>query len=151
MRRTIIAVDFDGTICHNNFPNIGEFYENCSNVINRLQSKGIIVILNTCRCDKLLEQALTACSNNGIIFDAVNENYSKLPFKTSNKIYADYSHRICINGLPFRGDYEGLWNHRGILTGYTVDVWKQSLLWLYARTAAVYSDSFSPGRAFLLK
>lgn len=90
MRRTIIAVDFDGTICHNNFPNIGKFYENCSDVINRLQSKGIIVILNTCRCDKLLEQALTACSNNGIIFDAVNENYSKLPFKTSNKIYADY-------------------------------------------------------------
>ena len=69
-----IAVDFDGTLCENKYPKIGEPK---TDVISRLiseQANGAKIILWTCREGKLLAEAVKWCNMRGIYFDAVNEN-----------------------------------------------------------------------------
>ena len=39
--------------------------------------------------DGSLKECLDFCSNYGLYFDNINENYPNLPFSTSNKIYAN--------------------------------------------------------------
>ena len=75
MKRKIIAVDFDGTLVTNKFPEIGEpIYP----VIDRLVQEQIWnkakVILWTCRCEERLTAAVEWCKQQGIHLDAVNEN-----------------------------------------------------------------------------
>ncbi len=92
MRKTIIAVDFDGTICANKFPHIGEILPHVKQTLKKLCEEDYILILWTCRTDLLLEQAIEFLKDNDIyeLFSCINTNYSDLPFKTSCKIYADY-------------------------------------------------------------
>lgn len=72
--RKIIAIDFDGTLFKDNYPNVGEpIWEN----INRAkeeQAKGACLILWTCRYGEELEKAVKACAEVGLEFEAVNEN-----------------------------------------------------------------------------
>lgn len=83
----IIAVDFDGTICRNNEPNLA--------LINRLraeQQAGNIVILWTCRCGNRLIEALNYMRRYGLIPNYVNENAPQAIRQlgqNSRKIYAD--------------------------------------------------------------
>lgn len=69
-----IAVDFDGTLCTNNYPDIGEPIYEVINFIKNKQDEGCKVILNTCRAGVYLFQALEWCHEHGLFFDAVNEN-----------------------------------------------------------------------------
>lgn len=72
--RKAIAIDFDGCICTNAFPNIGA--PNWS-VINKAlgeQAAGADLILWTCREGELLQQAVDACRKWGLHFDAVNDS-----------------------------------------------------------------------------
>lgn len=69
-----IAVDFDGCICSDAYPDIGA--PNWT-VIGRLRAEQIAgagLILWTCREGKLLEEAVAACSRWGLAFDAINES-----------------------------------------------------------------------------
>lgn len=69
-----IAIDFDGTLCTFDFPRIGE--PNWI-VINRAKfekERGAKLILWTCRTDELLDEAVAACREWGLEFDAVNDN-----------------------------------------------------------------------------
>ena len=50
----------------------------------------IVELCATNLSGKLLEEALNFCKAIGIYPDYVNEDYRELPFKTCNKIYADY-------------------------------------------------------------
>ena len=73
-----IVVDFDGTLCENKYPEIGQAKKD---VINRLfeeQKRGAKIILWTCRCDKYLKLAVEWCKLQGINFDAVNSNLPEL-------------------------------------------------------------------------
>lgn len=74
MNNKIIAVDFDGTLCENEYPEIGApIY----GVIERLieeQKAGAKVILWTCRSEKQLADAVYWCALHGLRFDAINEN-----------------------------------------------------------------------------
>lgn len=73
-----IAVDFDGTLCENKYPEIGQAKKD---VINRLleeQERGAKIILWTCRCGKHLNLAVEWCKSQGINFDAVNSNLPEL-------------------------------------------------------------------------
>ncbi|KRL07958.1 hypothetical protein [Liquorilactobacillus hordei] len=70
----IIAVDFDGTLCSEAYPNIGKKNVKLFNALIYLREKGHKLILWTCRNGQLLRQAENWCSNNGLYFDAVNEN-----------------------------------------------------------------------------
>jgi len=70
----IIAVDFDGCLVINNYPDIGE---KNTLVVERLKYEsinGTHVILWTCRRGKLLNAAVKWCKAQGIRLDAVNKN-----------------------------------------------------------------------------
>lgn len=74
MKRKAIAVDFDGTLCTNEWPMVGE--PNWP-VINRAieeQKSGAGIILWTCREGEDLERAVNACKEWGLVPDAVNES-----------------------------------------------------------------------------
>lgn len=69
----IIAVDFDGTLCEDIFPNIGNETEVLQHV-RVLKNLGCKLILYTCRRDTNLSKAVEWCKNRGLTFDAINEN-----------------------------------------------------------------------------
>jgi hypothetical protein len=88
----IIAVDFDGTLCTNEWPNIGK--PNAVLIRNLMLSRldGHKLILWTCRTGELLEQAIQWCENKGLIFDAINENVPEAIERFGGdcrKVYAD--------------------------------------------------------------
>jgi hypothetical protein len=73
----IIAVDFDGTLCENAFPEIGKPIDKVINYIKQAIANGDTVILWTCRenddLGNRLTQALDWCKDQGIEFHSVNE------------------------------------------------------------------------------
>lgn len=89
----IIAVDFDGTLCENRYPDIGEPNNDIIDRIKKCQMKGDRIILWTCRCDEALDAAVRWCAErHGLIFDAINENIPGVvaAYKSdSRKICAD--------------------------------------------------------------
>ena len=70
----IIAVDFDGVLCENRYPNIGGANKKLIKYLVSEQRSGNKLILWTCRRGEELEQAVDWCKKNGLQFDAVNEN-----------------------------------------------------------------------------
>jgi hypothetical protein len=71
----IIAVDFDGTLCKHEYPDIGEPNTPLiRSLINVRQYGKAKLILWTCRRDKHLQEAVDWCKEQGLEFDAVNEN-----------------------------------------------------------------------------
>lgn len=90
---TTYAVDFDGTLCENAYPEIGA--PNLP-LIDKLISRrrlGAKVILWTCREGELLTRAVEFCRCYGLEFDAVNDNTEELKraYGTNpHKIGADY-------------------------------------------------------------
>jgi hypothetical protein len=90
---TIIAVDFDGTLCENSFPYIGIEYAGIVDRLKNLQSRGAKLVLWTCRRDELLRVAEEWCADRGLVFDAVNENTKEniAEFgKETRKVFAHY-------------------------------------------------------------
>lgn len=91
-RYKIIAVDFDGTLCEINWPDIGEPRNDVINYVKKQQAGGDVkLILWTCRVDTKLVDAIIWCGNHGIFFDAVNANLPEIieEFGTdSRKIFA---------------------------------------------------------------
>ncbi len=93
----IIAIDFDGTIVEHRFPEIGSVMPYAFTIMKQLQAEGHQLILWTCRNDidpanggrKVLSEAVTFCKDNGIEFDAINDNVPGLGFNPKPKIYAD--------------------------------------------------------------
>lgn len=69
-----IAVDFDGTLCEDKFPEIGE--AKCDNIelIKDLRENGVKIVLWTCRTGIWLSDAVNWCKERGLEFDSVNEN-----------------------------------------------------------------------------
>jgi len=78
MHQRIIAVDFDGTLAVNRYPNIGEPICDVVDMIKAAQANGAKVILWTCRYDADLQNALDWCHALGLFFDAVNENLPEM-------------------------------------------------------------------------
>lgn len=74
MLRWTIAIDFDGTLCHDAYPNIGPERRDVIERALTAQRQGAALILNTCRCGAALDRAVAWCRARGIEFDAVNEN-----------------------------------------------------------------------------
>lgn len=72
--RKVIAIDFDGTLCENAWPEIGAPKRDVINRALAEQAAGAALILWTCREGDLLDEAVFACRTWGLYFDAVNEN-----------------------------------------------------------------------------
>ena len=88
----IIAVDFDGTLFENAFPEIGKPRYKVINFILERKARGDTIILWTCRGGESLQKAVSKCKEYGIEFDYINENaaFDKALYKDeSRKIYAD--------------------------------------------------------------
>ena len=78
MNSKIIAVDFDGTLCENKWPDIGKPNEKIISYLKLEKLRGTKLILWTCRTGKELEAALKWSSEHGIYFDAVNRNIPEI-------------------------------------------------------------------------
>ena len=74
----IIAVDFDGTLCENKWPEIGSANEELIEYLRDRQKNGDKLILWTCRVDDMLRKAIEWCKENELTFDAVNENLPEI-------------------------------------------------------------------------
>lgn len=88
-----IAVDFDGTLCTDAWPDIGKPNKPLIDFLINWQRDGNKVILWTCREDTMLGLAVDWCADNGLHFDAVNSNLpERVEFyrNDSRKIGADY-------------------------------------------------------------
>lgn len=78
MEQKIIAVDFDGCLVTNNFPNIGIPITETIEALKAEQANGTKTILWTCRVDERLSEAVQWCSDNNIKLDAVNDNLPEM-------------------------------------------------------------------------
>lgn len=70
----IIAVDFDGTLCEDRWPYIGNPNKQLIAYLRDEQRHGAKLILWTCRKDEYLDAAVDWCKKHKLNFDAVNEN-----------------------------------------------------------------------------
>ena len=70
----IIAVDFDGTLCRECYPEVGVPNMKLINFLINRRVLGDKLILWTCREDKMLADAIKWCRQLGLEFDAVNDN-----------------------------------------------------------------------------
>ena len=93
----ILAIDFDGTIAEDRFPEIGKPIPQAFDTISHFQAAGHKLILWTCRTDlperKYLTEAVEFCRKFGLEFDAVNDNLPTAPFMDKGncrKVFADY-------------------------------------------------------------
>lgn len=92
----VIAVDFDGTLCASEWPEIGKANWPVINEVKRRQADGDRIILWTCRNGALLDRAVEWCHDHGLTFDAINSNvperieqYGDDPRKVSADEYWD--------------------------------------------------------------
>ena len=74
MKHKIIAVDFDGCIVTNQFPDIGEPILRTISALRAEKNNGARLILWTCRHNERLAAAVKWCDMWNIHFDAINEN-----------------------------------------------------------------------------
>lgn len=103
----IIAVDFDGTIVRNMFPEIGREIPFAIDVLHMLQEDHHCLILWTSRSGKHLEDAVKWCADRGLTFYAVNSNFPShyiIPEdmkEISPKVVADiYVDDLSLGGIP---------------------------------------------------
>ena len=74
-KHRIIGVDFDGTLSKTvNYPELGEPIQEVIDYIKQAQTDGAYVVLITMREGIFLEMALNWCKEQGLEFDAVNDN-----------------------------------------------------------------------------
>ncbi len=89
----IIAVDFDGTLCYSNWPELGEPNRPLIEYLKRWRAAGNKLILWTCRDGAALDSAISWCRDQALEFDAINDNLPEiieLYGNNSRKISCDY-------------------------------------------------------------
>lgn len=89
----VFGVDFDGTLSFGEYPGAGPANTDLINFLLARKRKGDKLILWTCREGEALQVALTFCHNNGLEFDAVNDNLPENVEKygiNSRKISCDF-------------------------------------------------------------
>lgn len=106
---TYVAIDFDGTIVTNRFPEIGDLVPGAVKWIKRFKELGATLILVTMRSNgqrkgDVLDEAVEFCRSKGIEFDLVNENPQD--WTTSPKIYAHVYIDDHNAGCPVQQEYD---------------------------------------------
>jgi len=89
---SILAVDFDGTLVHDDYPLIGKARTEVFDLVRTYIHRGWKVILWTCRDHEWLASAVDYCRNQGLEFDAVNENIKEVKEMFDNdtrKVFAN--------------------------------------------------------------
>lgn len=89
---SILAVDFDGTLVENQFPGIGKFNSDVVEAVMTYKMLGWKVILWSCRTGTMLEDAVKACAQIDLTFDAVNDNLPEVKSyfgENTRKVFAN--------------------------------------------------------------
>ena len=86
---TTIAVDFDGTLCFSNWPELGEPNLPLIEYLRDQRSHGNKLILWTCRAGDALDRAVAWCLEQHLTFDAVNDNLPEIV-----ELYGNNSRKI---------------------------------------------------------
>ena len=114
MRKTIVALDFDGTLVNFSYPTFGEIFPEAFQFMKDLEDK-CDFILWTCRNGEDLEKIEAYFKSIGIKFAAINKNVKYLPFETSNKIFADFY-------IDDRAGFNGNWQEMKVkILNYVAD------------------------------
>ena len=71
---TVLAVDFDGTIVENKWPDIGSLNQQAKSIINKFVIGGGKVIVWSCREGLSQYEAENFLKLNGVYYHAFNEN-----------------------------------------------------------------------------
>ena len=113
----IIAVDFDGTIVENRYPEIGKEMPFAIEVLKKLQNERHRLILWTVREGKLLNEAVEFCKARGLEFYAVNRDYPEEEKERNNhfsrKLKADlWIDDRNLGGLPDWGTIYEMVHHK---------------------------------------
>lgn len=90
---TIIAVDFDGTLCQNRWPKIGKANQTVIDFLLMQQRNGVKLILWTMREGERLAEAVAWCQEHGLFFDAINDNLEEVKKRFGDnprKVFANY-------------------------------------------------------------
>ena len=90
---TIIAVDFDGTLCQSRYPKIGKANQTVIDFLLMQQQKGVKLILWTMREGERLAEAVAWCQEHGLFFDAINDNLPEVQKRFGDnprKVFANY-------------------------------------------------------------
>lgn len=85
-----VAVDFDGTIVENQYPQIGRLQSGAKDTLQRLHNDGHKIIIWTCRSGDLLVEAVNFLLWHGIPFDQVNDN-----LRENIEQYGGNSRKVC--------------------------------------------------------
>lgn len=90
-KKLTIAVDFDGTLVEEKYPEIGKEKEDAFEVLIRLHNDGHRLLLWTYRHGRTLREAIEFCKQKGVEFYAVNKNFPEEEYDTSvpRKLLAD--------------------------------------------------------------
>ncbi len=89
----VYAVDFDGILCYDRYPEIGIPRFGVIDFVKRRKAEGDKIILWTCRSGEQLDAAVAWCADHGIIFDAINDNLKENIERHGNncrKVSANY-------------------------------------------------------------
>ena len=70
----VLAVDYDETLFESAFPKKGSPKEDIISKVKEFKNAGAEIALWTCREGDSLKEAVESCSEQGLEFDAVNEN-----------------------------------------------------------------------------
>lgn len=96
MKYKYIAIDFDGTIVDEAFPNIGQVKPHAKRVMQKIQQYGGVITIWTCRTGIDETNCIDFLTDNGIPFDYFNCNpqelidrYGTIPRKLGADIYID--------------------------------------------------------------
>ena len=110
-RNMIVAVDFDGTCCEHEYPNIGATVPHCIEVLKKIIQFGHQIMIYTMRDGKELEDAKNWYIQNGIPFTAANENIDA--WSKSKKLYAHIYIDDAAIGCPLITEkYPGTFLHK---------------------------------------
>lgn len=135
----VIAIDFDGCLCENRFPEIGTPCWPIIELAKQRQKDGWALVLWTSRCGTDLDAAKAVCTEWGLHFDAVNENLPEWA-----EIYKNDTRKI--------GATE-YWDDKAVLmsaNAYNATAAEAALYyqeWATSDAAAHISDDFAAYRA----
>lgn len=114
-RIEIWAVDFDGTLCESVWPGIGSPNTKLIDFLIKGRKEGVKLILWTCREGEKLQEAVEWCKEQGLEFDAVNDNLPEMIAlhggNNCRKVWAaKYIDDLAVDkeqyGIPFHGEPE---------------------------------------------
>jgi len=83
----VFGVDFDGTCVLHEYPKVGRFIES-QRVLHRIAVAGGLLVLNTMRSGKELQDAVDWFKQNGLPLYGVGENPTQKEWTSSPKCYA---------------------------------------------------------------